>query len=274
MSKSTLFIFNATILAFAAVPALAQQDTGQLPGDEKEQAVEPIRRYTVELIIFAYGEGATAGNELWLPDEEATETGPVGTADSYFDTDRFENPDETLAEIETPNVGRRHMNIELALLDPDDSTIDEIYDKLVELEAYEPIMRAAWTQGTFEKSLTSPIELTALDDPPPGLEGSVMLYRGRYLHIVLDLTLDADFGGRLRVEERSDDVPVFGDARISTGYEPAPPRIHYRISEDRIMRNGDIRYFDHPRFGVIAKVARVEEPEEQIFDDTDDLLPG
>jgi hypothetical protein len=40
------------------------------------------------------------------------------------------------------------------------------------------------------------------------------------------------------------------------------------------MKNGDIRYFDHPKFGVIAKITRVEETEEEIIDDTEDLLPG
>ena len=54
---------------------------------------------------------------------------------------------------------------------------------------------------------------------------------------------------------------------------PAP--IHYRIFEDQIVKNGDIRYYDHPKFGVIAKITRFEEPEEDEFiDDTDDLLPG
>ncbi len=56
---------------------------------------------------------------------------------------------------------------------------------------------------------------------------------------------------------------------------PPIDSIHYRIFEDRIVKNGDIRYFDHPKFGVIAKDTRFEEPEEDEFiDDTDDLLPG
>jgi hypothetical protein len=33
--------------------------------------------------------------------------------------------------------------------------------------------------------------------------------------------------------------------------------VRYRITEDRIMRDGDIRYFDHPRFGMLARVTRV-----------------
>jgi hypothetical protein len=82
-------------------------------------------------------------------------------------------------------------------------------------------------------------------------------------------------------EETSASVLTFGDARIQNEYELIdqygellPPPIRYRISEDRIMKNGDIRYFDHPKFGMIAKITRVEEAEEEIIDDTEDLLPG
>jgi hypothetical protein len=40
------------------------------------------------------------------------------------------------------------------------------------------------------------------------------------------------------------------------------PPVYYRIQENRILKNGELRYFDHPKFGVLAKVTRVEEEEE------------
>ncbi|MFQ5982846.1 MAG: CsiV family protein [Woeseiaceae bacterium] len=268
--------FRASILALVAVPALAQQDVEGLPSEE---TVDPIRRYTVELIIFAYGEGIPAGNEIWLPDEPGE--APHKPIIDFFDMSPFADPDEALTEIDPPEVGRLYMDVGLTPLDPDSYTLNEIYDKLVELDAYEPIMRAAWTQDTFEKALTAPLQLRTLDDPPTGLDGSVTLYRGRFLHFVVDLSLDANFGRLVAEAETTHGIRVYGDARVQAEHElfdeygePLPPPIRYRISEDRIMRNGDIRYFDHPRFGAIAKVTRVEEIEAEIFDDTDDLLPG
>ena len=41
--------------------------------------------------------------------------------------------------------------------------------------------------------------------------------------------------------------------------EIASPPVYYRISEDRILRNGEVRYYDHPKFGLLARVTRVEE---------------
>jgi len=37
--------------------------------------------------------------------------------------------------------------------------------------------------------------------------------------------------------------------------------VRYRILDDRIFKNGETRYFDHPKFGVVARITRVEEEE-------------
>ncbi len=277
------FCIAVVALAASVLPALAQQDAELLPGEETGETVEPVRRYTVELIIFSYGEGASAGTETWIADEPAIEVAPDPADDDYFDSDfsEFPEPGEELEEIATPAIARRYMDLELVLLDTDTFTMNEIYDKLVELDAYEPIMRAGWTQPTYEKDMTASIGLRTLGDPPPGLDGTLMLYLGRYLHLVVDLTMDKDAPLSSPPEETSASVLTFGDSRIQNEYELIdqygellPPPIRYRISEDRIMKNGDIRYFDHPKFGVIAKITRVEETEEEIIDDTEDLLPG
>ncbi|MEE8220524.1 MAG: CsiV family protein [Woeseiaceae bacterium] len=277
------FCVAVVALAAAVLPAFAQQDAEVLPGEETGEAVEPVRRYTVELIIFSYGEGASAGTEIWIADEPAVEVAPDPADEDYFDTDLYEfsEPGEVLAEIEAPAIARRYMDLELVLLDTDTFTMNQIYDKLVELDAYEPIMRAGWTQPTYEKDMTASIGLRTLGDPPPGLDGTLTLYLGRYLHLVVDLTMDKEPPLASPPEETSASVLTFGDSRIQNEYELIdqygellPPPIRYRIFEDRIMKNGDIRYFDHPKFGVIAKITRVEEAEEEIIDDTEDLLPG
>ena len=66
------------------------------------------------------------------------------------------------------------------------------------------------------------------------LDGSLTLYLSRFLHLVVDLELGA-----------ANATPVF-----------------YRIEEDRILRNGELRYYDHPRFGLLARVTRVEESDD------------
>ena len=98
-------------------------------------------------------------------------------------------------------------------------------------------------------------------EPPEGLDGALTLYLSRYLHLVVDLQLEAP---------RADDpppepVPAFGDypAFQDDGLFEEPGAAYYRIQENRILRNGELRYYDHPKFGVLALVTRVEEEEEE-----------
>lgn len=276
----TAFPVATAALAGLVTQAAAQLVTTPLP----EEAVEPIRRYTVELIVFAYGESVSAGTEIWTPEDTTIRSVEPTTGDEYSEGSfsEFDEPDDAITEIEVPQIGRRYMDLELVLFGEDDYSMNRIYDKLVELEAYEPLLRAGWTQPTYEKELTGPIALQSLAEPPPWLDGSLTLYLGRYLHLVVDLTMDAD---RTITEDPEDDTVAeltFGDSRVQNDYDPIEvhgellrPPIHYRIFEDQIVKNGDIRYYDHPKFGVIAKITRFEEPEEEEFiDDTDDLLPG
>ena len=183
--RTASFVLTA-LLAGLLTPAAAQVDPDALPEEEAEELVEPIRRYTVELIIFSYGEGASTGTEIWIPDEAPVDATYEPSNYGYFD-----DFDEELTKIET-TVARRYMDPELVLFGEDDFTMTEIYDKLVELDAYEPLVRTGWTQPTYDKEVTGPIELQTLAESPPWLDGSLTLYLGRYLHLVVDLTMNAD----------------------------------------------------------------------------------
>ena len=128
-------------------------------------------------------------------------------------------------------------------------------------------MRATWTQTTPPREVAPAVHLRALGEPPAGLDGSITLYLGRFLHLVVDLALDANPGSTAMTA--TDRLVAYGDARRQGGLEEDgygrdeygrtdgfEPPVRYRILEDRIMRAGDLRYFDHPRFGVVAKVTR------------------
>jgi hypothetical protein len=66
---------------------------------------------------------------------------------------------------------------------------------------------------------------------------------------------------------------VFGDGINEIGFDDMNNDgivtfpIRYRIEEDRIVRNGELRYFDHPKFGVLAKITRVEKQEPEEFEE-------
>ncbi|MDH5456468.1 MAG: peptidoglycan binding protein CsiV, partial [Gammaproteobacteria bacterium] len=137
-----------------------------------------------------------------------------------------------------------------------------IRDRMRRLDVYDPVMHFGWTQVTRPEEQTAAIPLARFAPPPPGLEGELTLYLNRFLHLVVDLALEAPKSKVFNVEEqaRLGDVRTVGELLDEVN---AQASTYYRIQEDRILRNGELRYYDHPKFGVLAKVTRVEDEVEK-----------
>lgn len=240
-----------TLLSLAMfLPAMAQE----MLGDIELEEVPEIRRYTVEVIVFRYAQEVMTGSEIFLRDEPEPELLPRDEDIEFVE----ELPVEPGEEFEPlPDA-------ELVLLDEADFQLGDIMDRMKRLDIYEPIMHFGWTQATWPNEQTDAIPLHRLALPSAGLDGELTLYLGRYLHLVVDLQLQAtDVLGISQDEvERLGDVMV-GDLLNGTGALPEAPPAYYRIQEDRILKNGELRYYDHPKFGVLAKVTRVEDEEEE-----------
>ena len=261
------------LVSTLCIAAAAAQESTLLPEIEE---VPEIRRYTVELIVFSYLEDVFVGTEKFLPDE------PPSEEEVLLDEDgnpvaEFGDAIDAAAQLEEPEiegvepfywvVGRDATNnapakFELNLLTEDEYQLGDALRKFELLDAYETIMHIGWTQPTYPAEETPPIELQLLGRLPAGLNGTITLYLSRYLHLVVDLALDAP----VEVTDLSDKESFFSyaDARRRYGgdLDLSPQPVRYRIQEDRIVRNGELRYFDHPKFGVLARIARAEEPEE------------
>ena len=257
------FIVRLLATTFCATVAIAQDDLAEVQPDEEE-----IRRYTVEVIIFSYEEEVSVGTEVFLPDEP-----PPENADLLIDLDQLERqPPDLVATVfgDDAAADARARKLELVLLPEEELTLDKVARQFELLDVYETVMHVGWTQPTLPPEDTRPLRLRVLGDPPAGLEGSFTLYLSRYLHLVVDLAVDASDDAA--AASRTGNSPVysddpgysFGDSRRQYGDDfgrPVQP-VRYRIQENRIVKNGELRYFDHPKFGVLAKVTRIEEAEE------------
>jgi len=121
-----------------------------------------------------------------------------------------------------------------------------------------------------EASAPAGIHLVSSMGPPQRrLFGTVRLRRGRYLHLDLDLVLRPE-PERLPAPP---DAPAALEAPPSspppdTGQAPealpTPPDYSavegFRLRQSRRIRPGEIHYFDHPLYGVVAVVHKVEPP--------------
>ena len=236
---------------------LAWAATAAQTAIEPEQIEYP--RYTVEVIIFEYAQDVSAGSEQFLPDEPppALPDAAAGQEPVFGDTLAAATVEarEPLDDLATDAAGP-----EFVLHPEDELTLTDIARMLERLDVYRLLMHFAWTQDARPEQETQTIELQALAAPPEGLDGSFTLYLSRYLHLVVDLNLEQrpDGGEPFAID---DPVTEFRDSRGGASYdEMLPEPVRYRIFEDRIFKSGDLRYFDHPKFGVLAKITRVEEP--------------
>ena len=262
--------------------ALASAQAQDATEDALEEEVD-IKRYTVEVLIFTYEEDVHTGTEIFRPDpapdvEEplldedgnpiiADDTVPVFTDSepAVDDSEEVEEPEphwiivpDTSMNVVDPDT---EVNpFQLVLTAEDDYLLADALRKFELLDAYETLMHVGWTQPAFAEEDTPPIELALFGELPEGLDGSLTLYLSRYLHLVVDLALDAPTEN---IEKPIEPDPffTFGDSRFGYEEPPAPQPVRWRIQDDRIFRTGELRYFDHPKFGVLAKVVRVEEEE-------------
>ncbi len=251
-------------------PAAAAQD-------EVIEEVPEIRRYTVEIIVFAYVEDVSVGTEIFPADIPLSVDVDAldDSAEDMLEDDALveDEPEPVVDDEAAEEVDPEAAKLLTVLMTEDEFTLQEVIEKFEELDAYETIMHIGWTQATLPLDATEAIDIEYFGEPPPGLAGSFSLYLSRYLHLIVDLALDAP--GDDDDEAALVDSPAFsfGDFRFRfDDEEPLPAEfVRYRIQENRIIKNGDIRYFDHPKFGVVAKITRFEEKDEDLEEEGENL---
>jgi hypothetical protein len=170
---------TTTVLLLILLPFVALRAQDLVLEEEEE-----IRRYTVEIIIFKYAQEVATGSEIFPADEPVPEILPLDD----LPLEEEIPPIVDMPEAELPLL----RDIAFVLLEEENYTLDETMRRLERLEVYEPLMHFGWTQATWPEEETQPIELASLATPPAGLDGSLTLYLGRYLHLVVDLELDAE----------------------------------------------------------------------------------
>jgi hypothetical protein len=244
------------------LPLLA---AGALAQETLEEEEEPdVRRYTVEMIIFSYAQSVSTGSEIFPPDlpPDVEIVDDMLLDEDLEGTAALESVPEIIAEPEV-NEDKQY---ELKMLAEEDFGLLETYEHLERLDAYEPLMHFGWTQPTYPDQEVEARPLSSFATPPDGLEGELTLYLSRYLHLAVKLQLDESFA-----DEPAEDSYNDGYYDDFSEDPPISYPVYFRIDEDRIFRNGELRYFDHPKFGVLAKITRVEEEEPEPDNFVDDM---
>jgi len=121
----------------------------------------------------------------------------------------------------------------ISILSSDQYQLTDLESKLRSSGAYVPVAHAAWAQTASAWGTRAGFPLQKLGVDVPGLNGTVYLERGQYLHLGMALSYAV----------------------------PSPPAglgagagTTFTLNENRRVKFYERNYYDHPAFGVIALV--------------------
>lgn len=235
-------------IALAALAATSWQSGTAQEVDDPEES--PIPEFRIELIVFEYVEGINGRPEDWAYIDtgraavaESTPP-PVGTLFPDGDPDGDGSPDsngatrvvEFLGDVPPDNPVPEQT---FQVLDASEYELTDAFSRLRATPDVRPILHTAWRQPVFGPDDAGTLNLTSIARPPRRLGGSVSVFLSRYLHLTLDLALAEQ-------PQANTNGLGFGEAVV------------YRLAERRNkMRSDELHFFDHPRFGALARITRV-----------------
>lgn len=128
------------------------------------------------------------------------------------------------------------------------------------------------------------VEQVAAPKPLEGIEGTVKLRVARYLHFDVDLlyqkelpllpetaaklegstAFPTDNPAGVSPTATTTGSPFFGGLMADFSGLPSSYYQGYRMTEQRRLRREEVHYFDHPKFGLLVKVAAYEPPPPEV----------
>jgi Peptidoglycan-binding protein, CsiV len=129
-------------------------------------------------------------------------------------------------------------------LSPSAYTLDRVSNSLSSASGYSVLFHRAWRQLAYDRNhaVEYPVHTSAANGRD-SVNGTVTLIRERYLHLDIELALS---------RAGTSSATAYPDGQAG--------RPQYRLSEQRRIRSSEIHYFDHPQFGVIARVTPYNAP--------------
>jgi hypothetical protein len=107
---------------------------------------------------------------------------------------------------------------------------------------YRPLLHTAWRQTVSKKRRPVQLPENTLSKSAATVAGTVTVTKGRYLHLDLDLILQAE-----------PDTTYIG-----TDYRLGSESNVIKLQQKRRMRSKELHYVDHPRLGVLALITPLE----------------
>tara|TARA_B100001113_G_scaffold258489_1_gene213628 strand:- start:385 stop:1839 length:1455 start_codon:yes stop_codon:yes gene_type:complete len=205
----------------------------------------------IEIIIFEYLDHNSSGNEVFNKIEENYQL--------EKEIPNNQNQEDTSIEVGLLTSKFKEVSISLVptarqialkISQRKSLNMSAVYNRLNRLRVYEPVIWGGWEQRLTNEQNAFPVNLRSIKNTLGKFDGNIKFYESS--------------GGRLRL---SVDIEMYEKIEILANESDG--ELHeqmintYKISNDKEMRYDELRYFDHPKFGLIAKIQK-QEPSELI----------
>lgn len=240
----------------------------------EEENVEDIRWYQVEIILFTQNDKIALSEEQWKSKASGF-TLPDSTQELYLgETSLKELP---IAPVPFSTVLQN------------ETSLNGIANRLSRSNQYQSLIHLSWIQPTRKDVTPIPVHVGSgieiepfreneenqsplfiysdaeiHPEPSTGFNGTVGLQRGHYLHLQVDMVYREANREKLTQNNRYDFLQPEND--FYSEPEDEARFTVYRMKQKRRLRSGETHYFDHPRFGLIAKVTPIELPEPEVIE--------
>ncbi|MDP6436866.1 MAG: CsiV family protein [Gammaproteobacteria bacterium] len=209
------------------------------PAQEAE-VKEALPRYQVELLVFTNQDQARTTAEIpRMPEPEIADILEQDLARADMPPPELVTSEEV---IETEPYWQP--------VEPKQHLLNGVAERIDRVDAYGLLTHLAWRQAAPDVSEAIELELSELGADARLIGGNVNLFKQRYLHLAVDVQLLDAAADSVSNPGNSDAFQLFG-----------VPKAIPAITDSRRIRLEQIQYFDQPQFGIIAMVARIEEPE-------------
>ena len=205
----------------------------------------------IEIIIFEYLDHNSSGNEVFNKIEENYQL--------EKEIPNNQNQEDTSIEVGLLTSKFKEVSISLVptarqialkISQRKSLNMSAIYNRLNRLRVYEPVIWGGWEQRLTNEQNAFPVNLRSIKNTLGKFDGNIKFYESS--------------GGRLRLSvdiEMYEKIEIFANESDGELHEQIINT--YKISNDKEMRYDELRYFDHPKFGLIAKIQK-QEPSELI----------
>ena len=117
---------------------------------------------------------------------------------------------------------------------PAESALAETAKRIQDDGRYRILLHKRWVQNPEAKTSSQMVRMTDAVE----LDGFLRFYLSRFLHVEVNLALSKNTGEGLFAR-------------------PAETGELYRLTQQRRVKSQEINYFDHPKFGVLVRVAPI-----------------